>query len=34
VAWPASRLADLDRPEDLERLHEAAGDEAPCAPTS
>jgi molybdenum cofactor cytidylyltransferase len=34
VAWPASRLADLDRPEDLERLREAAGDEAPCAPTS
>src|SRR5262249_12886986 len=34
VAWPADRLADLDSPEDLERLRAAAADEAPCAPIS
>ena len=34
VTWPADRLADLDRPEDLERLRAAAATEAPCAPIS
>lgn len=35
VAWPAAALADLDRPEDYERVRAKLGaGEARCAPTS
>ena len=34
VAWPAERLADLDAPEDVDRLRAAGAEILPCAPTS